>query len=58
MIQWEYEVEACVGPVITDIVRQLNRQGKDGWELMAIAQGWLFYKRPKEHEIQPNQNDS
>lgn len=41
MIRWEY----YTAPVTTDPYH-LGEYGTNGWELVAIYQGVLFFKRP------------
>ncbi len=41
MQQWEYRTEAMG-------VDDLPTRGMEGWELVAVAAGVMFYKRPYE----------
>jgi hypothetical protein len=45
---WEYRVLPINPPSAPPDAVQggLNQQGADGWELVGVAQGWLFMKRP------------
>lgn len=41
MQQWEYLKLGVYAPI------DIDEYGKQGWELVAVSDGWLFFKRPK-----------
>ena len=45
MKKWEYrmvDVRTMEG-TYSEAVKELNRLGKDGWELVATANNWVFF---------------
>ncbi len=41
--KWEFKMVASTGENGLDAA---NAAGKDGWELVAVREGWLYLKRP------------
>lgn len=41
--KWEFKMVASSGESGMDFA---NAEGKEGWELVAVQEGWLFLKRP------------
>ena len=53
MTQWEYwsfAVQSLAGQGAEKLKDTLAKAGKDGWELVSVADGWgmllFFFKRP------------
>lgn len=44
--KWEYKIVECPTTGIPDEKEQLDAEGQDGWELVAIKTGRLVFKRP------------
>ena len=42
--QWEYRITAL--PKYVELVKDLNMEGEDGWELCGIEYGCCIFKRP------------
>ncbi len=47
--KWEYSSVEFIEGIMAyrDGVERMNRFGEAGWELVAVDNGRLFYKRPK-----------
>jgi hypothetical protein len=44
--KWEYCRLRLYGGSEDESIRDLNRHGRDGWELCFEWNGWLYMKRP------------
>lgn len=44
MNKWEYSVIYVSS--YSSVIDDLNKAGEEGWELVAIASGWFYLKRP------------
>lgn len=45
MRKFEYQIKMNTDPAIADMVRNMNKEGVEGWELFQVIGGTYFYKR-------------
>ena len=48
MESWEYKVVSSNSIASDDLEATLNKLGKEGWECFSIADGNMFFKKPRE----------
>ena len=56
MVKWEHTVGRLPRDTFTikqeeDVIRWLSEVGRDGWELVAVYEGLIFFKRPIEASL-------